>query len=863
MMDHGRLINSYIQMLEESFSRASTSMSSCQKSLIRIKDISETADVDKISNVEISNLKILSMLRAGAITRKVEKVFWFRFFQFSPEEIGLIRNKINLPSDRIFQILLKSWNIQLASTNLASLKELNNILPSPKFFSKWEDLGDENGLSKTSLQVGKNLLIDTGISELPFRRGSNFSLFLIALYLYNHNEGEFLEQVISNLEHDNDLFNLFPAKADVVSGMSLVNYLFIAALLRTAIGRNKDYFPNIHRNLLAVRDLPSFGDPRATPMVINWQKVQSLENQGFEDWKKSFNEEDIVFFFKELNTAIPERREFWLKYKRAANKVIVVLDKPMSKKLELKYSDDEKIFEIVKRSYMYNSGSKQDQYLVILFFNNIVVIEGSNTGFGCQIFLADDFNKKFGKSFLEKNFSHILLENSYSSFRGMSSGRKESWSHMPKDVWPKEFEIKLKDFGIFQDRITASNTSVNKNFDSSKIAAIQSSLASIAETEKIVFKTKEALLSNNIILEAKALSKQKRESETKNEDISKRPDLTPIEKEIKSSNSIILERKALEKQKRESIFKNDENKSQAPAPFGVLSDVDWIKKTLSDWGCEFIDKTSTGGEFWVLSSLSTKSVISKLQSDGFSFIHSKNGNYITNFKEAWCYNPKNDKENKIRVASVKQIEKITEILANKEAKPATPVNRVSTFNPPPSKMSILKPVNKEDIVVKNLNINHIIKIFLENKIPYIDETSKSGLLWVLSSTNTRSILSKLRGDGINFVYSAGGSHSTNNKEAWCYKIINPHIEINKGNTDTLKSLETLTEAKLSAKDILELFRKSGCIVLDKISSDGCICVSDSPEARVIIEELKKNGIFFEFVPAASRAFTNRSWYYKV
>ncbi len=443
-------IDSYIQQIEDSFKRVERNLvNSCGK-LNQISLRSEKSiEASLTSQNSISNDEIINRLKENILSKKEEKFFWSRFFDFDKEEILLLQNKSKLTDNQIIKILLRTWTFSKAENKNDSLGVLNLIIQPPDFLSNWRDLADKNQLLLYAEKFGENLLLGAKEVNYPFRRSSYFSLYLISQYLYNFASKDFLEIELPKLQLDSELKHFFSLNDSNIV-FDEIHFVFIAAMLRMIKNEHSNSFFNIHNQLLFFKNNDNFLDPRSYPLSRNWEKVKSFDSEAFDDWKSKFNEADITFFFNELSQIHPERKAFWLDYKRTALKVILVLDIATRSKLENKYQEDLKISQIISRICVYEKNNIARQFLIILFFRDYVIVEGSSTGFGCQVYYAENFKKRFFDSFYELNDQNIISESSFESFRGYKSSSSDSWKHQGE--WQYRFKMKLQALGIYRDQ---------------------------------------------------------------------------------------------------------------------------------------------------------------------------------------------------------------------------------------------------------------------------------------------------------------------------------------------------------------------------------------------------------------------------
>lgn|GEM_PF-2581036 len=403
---------------------------------------------------QITNQEVLSHLSTdGFKSKKIERIFWTRFFQFDCNfpEIRSLNPKLS--NSRVTNIILRSINFETVKNQKDHLVLLDELIVAPEYIGKWVNLISNDKMKQIALSTGEDIL--NGKRSDIIRKSKNVAAYILGLYFFFKVPCSELEKNLPFLR-SHELFPfLDPIGANVQNVVNVVNYVFIASLLKSY--RDQDWKDQayIPKHLLEIMRLKSFGDPRVYPLNINWANIKDIEPDGFFNWQKSFNEEDIVFFFKELNKVHEERKEFWLQYKSSPDKVILLLDEPTHKQLLQKFNSNEKALEIIKRSYKYSSRASKDQLLIIFFFPGLVIVEGSASGFGCQFFNYDVFKKKFFTSFFIERKDNIIDEDSFEPFRGLRSGRELMKPHTSD--WQSIFQNELASRNIKKDKILKRN----------------------------------------------------------------------------------------------------------------------------------------------------------------------------------------------------------------------------------------------------------------------------------------------------------------------------------------------------------------------------------------------------------------------
>lgn len=380
------------------------------------------------------------------LTRKQLRFYWANFKSF---DVSLISWCARLsPNISLIQgVLISSW--QPSSLGEEHYGFLSAHLEAPSYLPSWSILGDIVKLREfADTEIPKFLANRDHFVGLPMR--GMFFRYLIADYCHRQMDQNSLLKFLDDLEgsHFSALhFDVISDKRseDVASG------LMIAALLK-CFRSGKVENAQIH---LWLGHMKSFlGDPRA--LGNKWGLIEQIEPDGYFNWLSSLNEEDILFFFENLEKIIhPERREFWLRFVRSARRIAVVLDVEKKTKLFKKFQNNEKMLEIVKRAYQFNSNSSTSQQLIVLFFKGYVVVEGSDTGFGCQIYSEKFFKERFGDEFYNsKSENNVIRSSSPSAFAGAGSGREKMLRHSPKSPgWERNFLNEFSFLNIFPDSV--------------------------------------------------------------------------------------------------------------------------------------------------------------------------------------------------------------------------------------------------------------------------------------------------------------------------------------------------------------------------------------------------------------------------
>ena len=585
-----------------------------------------------------------NLSESGFSSRKFERLFWNRYFQF---ELNLINEKkllSHLTEEKAGNLVLRNIDFNNIRNKDKHLLALDEIVHAPVYIEKWANLVSIEKMSHLAKLYGKQIY--DGTRPEIIRKSKSLCAYLMSLYMFHHATEDFIEDNIVIIK-GHELFPLLDINIGLKNGkLNIINYIYIASLLKCFKNRTPSEFQNILSELIAIKQTSPFGDPRAYPLNFNWSAVNDLEPVGFEIWQKSFNEEDIVFFFKELNKVHQERRDFWLQYKSSPDKVILVLDSPTYKQLYNKFQNNDKALEIVKRAYRYNSESSKEQLLLIFFFRNYVIVEGSNTGFGCQIFKLEKFKKSFGMSFFIPSANNTIKETSFEPFRGGSSGRTKSLTHYPPG-WEDGFELKFKQVEIFKDRIVKKSieTKRKENFSGDDQVKIISGIEPIPESI-VQFPQNTNVDSVVSYLKIKNFEVFDRRDADGKVWVIDHPNLM---KEFSGLNLLghrfvpsksgskttsyrpawyLGEEKGGLKKIKEVVNIKTVQEVQPKRTFDLISYLEQHK-------FEVIDRRHTGGHLWVIHHPNFSNLTENLEKSGFKFKFEKNGAKATSNTPAW------------------------------------------------------------------------------------------------------------------------------------------------------------------------------------------------------------------------------------
>ncbi|MCC7406373.1 MAG: hypothetical protein IT288_18410 [Bdellovibrionales bacterium] len=443
---------SHVYEISERLDQLNLKIRSTTSELIKIFPNGHSELMPQDPNVRAA---ILRKLESSQMLSKRElRYFWRRTFDFEQRHLRSVVNDQNWTVQDVEKNLIRGWDPVQLGERVNRYLIFEDLLPPPKILKRWSDLGDLSQLLDALPIEGCS--VGRAIEERPqFLRRTNLFKFIIAAHCYYrvpYND-------ISNFDRELDEtgFGVLTygqlTKLDV---LPVSGYYMIAALLKgfkegSSLGTWQMAQLEAFRSVL--------GDPRG--IGSRWEGVQKIEQGGFETWLGTLNEEDIKFFFDNLGNVIhPERREFWLRYRRRARRVVVVLDGENKSRLRARFSTDPKTTTIVNRAYQFNYGewSRSDQQLLIFFIKDWVFVEGSASGFACRVFKESVFRERF-KIFFNRanNEPSGAVGHGYEEFRSRRSGSEAKWIH--RQGWERNFERDLQGLGIYKDSYDDISTS--------------------------------------------------------------------------------------------------------------------------------------------------------------------------------------------------------------------------------------------------------------------------------------------------------------------------------------------------------------------------------------------------------------------
>lgn len=428
--------------------------------------VSLDESVDKnILDVDYSN-EIKKRFAAGEpLSGSLIKYYWANFQSFDLGMLEWCQRSSPLSLGLIERYVIKGWAPRQQREG-GSYSVLDQFIGAPRFLPSWQVLDDLKSATDLTDHIVSDFLNDEYSTPRLLQRTLLFR-YMVADYCYRNMDESFFVKFVEKIM-GSAISSLNFDEMCSKQSFDSASQLMIACLLKyfrnASVGSDQ-----VHLWLNTIKSV--LGDPRA--LGNKWGRIEELEREGYSNWLSTLNEEDILFFFENLEKVIhPERMEFWLRFVRGARRIAVVLDSVQRSKLLRTYQNNEKMLEVINRSYQFNSNGSSSQQLIVLFFNGYVVVEGSNTGFGCQIYREKLFKERFGGSFYETDRtvgSYLIKQSSPGAFAGTNSGREKMLRHAPKSpAWERDFLNYFSTIDIYPDALNVVRPLKPIRFDHKK-----------------------------------------------------------------------------------------------------------------------------------------------------------------------------------------------------------------------------------------------------------------------------------------------------------------------------------------------------------------------------------------------------------
>ena len=363
----------------------------------------------------------------------------------------LERHKNLMP--QLIKPLLRGWSASHHQRYLSWYKQLGPYLKNKdKVGISIEDLGDrkelENVAKRLCGELGKDNPIWIILSKKGLRPKWEITQVLAAYMLKHlHNQRKDLLREIESLAFQGSGFeDLFPTltRRQAPYSSALSQAIVISSLLESLVSEpSAQGRDQILSMLDGLRTLDFIGDLRATPPSNFWKEVlQIASSSAIINWRTILNEEDILFFFDNIEID-PSRKGFWLNYKMEAERTFVIVDKEKHSSLLQQFGGDEELTNIIRRARIYRS-HRVAYYSIVLVFGNIVAVEAHKSGQACFLFKRSKFESLF-PFFSNSNDNDIPLYN--------SDPFKDNWDEKfnHTHAWQSIAKKQLEEHQVFQN----------------------------------------------------------------------------------------------------------------------------------------------------------------------------------------------------------------------------------------------------------------------------------------------------------------------------------------------------------------------------------------------------------------------------
>lgn len=173
------------------------------------------------------------------------------------------------------------------------------------------------------------------------------------------------------------------------SGSVAARAIFAAQVLRAMLAPRKPAFADRFGAALLDSD---FGDPRIPPEGYGWRLIRHFDAQAHARFIEGLIREDLTLFFDHAMNE-PERRVFWLRYLGSIRRTICVLGKGMYKELGRRLAGaTEDVRAALGRVRQFSA--HQGVSAFCLYFDDIVVVEFSDSGNAAYVYRRRDFDEQ-------------------------------------------------------------------------------------------------------------------------------------------------------------------------------------------------------------------------------------------------------------------------------------------------------------------------------------------------------------------------------------------------------------------------------------------------------------------------------------
>jgi hypothetical protein len=216
--------------------------------------------------------------------------------------------------------------------------------------------------------------------------------------------------------------------------------LFISSLLRGASNRRArpEYANQFTDGLLR----SEFGDPRIPPESRGWLELKRVDPELYRRFLEILISEDLEIFF-DYAMEDPRRRQFWLGYLSSVRRTACILDGSTYDRIKAQLGGaDKKLSGALARARRFKSrGGSASAQAFCLYFDNVVIVEFSETGNAAYVYRRDLFEEKF-EAAVQRNLlkDHHKLKDQRSKLDRIIHNHAR---------WEEDTRDALSRFGIF------------------------------------------------------------------------------------------------------------------------------------------------------------------------------------------------------------------------------------------------------------------------------------------------------------------------------------------------------------------------------------------------------------------------------
>lgn len=230
--------------------------------------------------------------------------------------------------------------------------------------------------------------------------------------------------------------------ARIRGGVS-ANAVFISSLLRAAIrsGVGPTNWSSFCEALLR----SEFRDLRVPPESTGWAMVKRFDPDYYQRFLELLISEDLEVFFDHAMRD-PRRRKFWLRYLGSLRRTTCILDGSTYERLKRQLAGAEKkMAAALSRARQFSTrGGSASAQAFCLYFDNVVIVEFSETGNAAYIYGRADFEKHFERAVHDNQLrDHNKLK--------MLNLSRDRIIHSSTN-WERNTTRALSQLGIYPDR---------------------------------------------------------------------------------------------------------------------------------------------------------------------------------------------------------------------------------------------------------------------------------------------------------------------------------------------------------------------------------------------------------------------------